>query len=638
MFLGLVAGKVAMPTQTRSSRSHGQQSRHANATYPSTGSAVAEGSVDLKLDDGKWASAMDCQPIETVDMLEMPETGYPNYSQPGDSVLVDALSVSLSVSQPACPGGDKAGLPSITTDSLKSSHAPVTSMHSDATQIITHATIEHHPVPEDKSDDVFIDVSDGTEDGWQQKTYKRKNTSPVKEVEPPKTRSRVDADVIQRTIYIKGTDYNIVRDAKAKPIQYNKQITEKFGAVEHVSLSKDNLRVICRNKTQKDNLLQCTELLGKPVIVSEPYCLSKSPSTSDGPNNSQSVSSGKLLKFVITGVDPEIDEQTIKENTGAIQVRRLKKRVEGELRNTTGVVLAYDSPPPPVVYLGFMGYHVHEYVPLPVRCDTCQLFGHTSRTCSRGQKCSRCGRGHSYDSCPVKDDVTHCRCVNCGGQHSAAYRGCPVYKQVKEAIKLTVSDKLSYRDALNQVKSSSTTIPTTIPPASTNNSIQTSQQTSQCETPHAVQRSEGENRVAPTKQTNSRRSTCVMNNAATQTEDNTSTQTDSNLHNDTAQTNTMIFNLSSVVFWLLRNIDIKTSEKDKLNDKKRIILDILQKLKPAKASTSEPSTSQADPSYTQPSARFQSGLAALIKGNVGKLLDIGQNTSSEPQQASRKAN
>ena len=66
----------------------------------------------------------------------------------------------------------------------------------------------------------------------------------------------------------------------------------------------------------------------------------------------------------------------------------------------------------------------------------------------------RCGERHSVTDCPVKDDLTQAVCVNCKGQHSAVFKGCRKYLEVSKALKISVTQKVSYRDALIKVKSS----------------------------------------------------------------------------------------------------------------------------------------------------------------------------------------
>lgn len=62
------------------------------------------------------------------------------------------------------------------------------------------------------------------------------------------------------------------------------------------------------------------------------------------------------------------------------------------------------------------------------QCHRCQRYGHGSDMCHNSVVCVRCARAHPTKNCTVPPGVGH-RCINCGGQHSANYRGCPIYKQ-----------------------------------------------------------------------------------------------------------------------------------------------------------------------------------------------------------------
>lgn len=58
---------------------------------------------------------------------------------------------------------------------------------------------------------------------------------------------------------------------------------------------------------------------------------------------------------------------------------------------------------------------------------------------------------HEYGKCD-KDAKT--RCCNCGGEHSAAFGGCPVQRQAREVQKYKIINQVSYADAVKKVKES----------------------------------------------------------------------------------------------------------------------------------------------------------------------------------------
>ena len=72
----------------------------------------------------------------------------------------------------------------------------------------------------------------------------------------------------------------------------------------------------------------------------------------------------------------------------------------------------------------------------PVQCTNCQEYGHTKSYCTLHPVCVACGGLHHTTLCSIKNkkDATLRKCANCGGNHTANYRGCSVYKDLKARI------------------------------------------------------------------------------------------------------------------------------------------------------------------------------------------------------------
>lgn len=78
-----------------------------------------------------------------------------------------------------------------------------------------------------------------------------------------------------------------------------------------------------------------------------------------------------------------------------------------------------------------------------VQCQRCQQFGHTRTYCVLPPVCVRCGQGHDNCVC-TKSPTDKPRCGLCNGEHTANYRGYPVYlktKGPKELSKKTLKTK-----------------------------------------------------------------------------------------------------------------------------------------------------------------------------------------------------
>lgn len=63
----------------------------------------------------------------------------------------------------------------------------------------------------------------------------------------------------------------------------------------------------------------------------------------------------------------------------------------------------------------------------PIQCKNCQRFNHSQANCQLQSRCVKCNKSHHYSKCKKSDDSDPI-CVNCGGPHTANYRGCQAFK------------------------------------------------------------------------------------------------------------------------------------------------------------------------------------------------------------------
>ncbi|KAJ8943554.1 hypothetical protein NQ314_009708 [Rhamnusium bicolor] len=92
---------------------------------------------------------------------------------------------------------------------------------------------------------------------------------------------------------------------------------------------------------------------------------------------------------------------------------------------------------------------VRPYIPAPLRCFNCQKFGHSKNSCDKEPTCV-CGKAlHVGTTCtePVN-------CVNCGGEHFARSKNCPIFKEEAAIQKIKVLEKVPYVEAKRKVKAS----------------------------------------------------------------------------------------------------------------------------------------------------------------------------------------
>ena len=84
---------------------------------------------------------------------------------------------------------------------------------------------------------------------------------------------------------------------------------------------------------------------------------------------------------------------------GVINVRRIKIRRDGTLRDTNTFVFTFNtSILPKQLKIAFLRVSVDPYIPNPLRCYACQVFGHHENKCHRKELCANCGQPkHSAD-------------------------------------------------------------------------------------------------------------------------------------------------------------------------------------------------------------------------------------------------
>jgi len=68
------------------------------------------------------------------------------------------------------------------------------------------------------------------------------------------------------------------------------------------------------------------------------------------------------------------------------------------------------------------------------QCQNCQRFNHTKNFCKLPPRCVKCPEQHHYSEC-TKDLNSPPTCVNCNENHPANYKGCKIYKQIKNHSK-----------------------------------------------------------------------------------------------------------------------------------------------------------------------------------------------------------
>lgn len=66
------------------------------------------------------------------------------------------------------------------------------------------------------------------------------------------------------------------------------------------------------------------------------------------------------------------------------------------------------------------------------QCTKCQRYNHTKKFCNHIPRCVKCAGEHHTLHCTQKNMGNNVKCVLCGENHPANYKGCTVYKQLQQ--------------------------------------------------------------------------------------------------------------------------------------------------------------------------------------------------------------
>lgn len=67
------------------------------------------------------------------------------------------------------------------------------------------------------------------------------------------------------------------------------------------------------------------------------------------------------------------------------------------------------------------------------QCTRCQRYNHTKNFCNLDPRCVRCTGQHHYSQCPLAKSVPP-KCVNCDENHTANFKGCSFYQDLKAKL------------------------------------------------------------------------------------------------------------------------------------------------------------------------------------------------------------
>lgn len=199
-------------------------------------------------------------------------------------------------------------------------------------------------------------------------------------------------------------------------------------------LASGDFLVEVEKETHSRNLRQAKSIVNIPISVI--------------PHKSLNTCKGIIrCREITTCSEDEILEGLC--DQGVNHVKRISVKRDGNLVNTHTYILEFNRPKlPETVKVAWLSIEVAEYIPNPLRCFNCQLYGHHKDRCSRSAVCGNCGESHDENPCPNPPF-----CINCKQAHPASDRKCPKWLLEREILAVRNRLKISHPEARKIVES-----------------------------------------------------------------------------------------------------------------------------------------------------------------------------------------
>ena len=119
-----------------------------------------------------------------------------------------------------------------------------------------------------------------------------------------------------------------------------------------------------------------------------------------------------------------------------------------------------------------------QYVPNPLRCYQCQVYGHRENKCSRQALCINGGMPEHCASCQCQRPA---KCVNCSGVYPANSKECPQWEKEKKILKIKCEQNISFPEARKQYQQfyQARTYASAVKPGTCNKSTETDNKSTQ---------------------------------------------------------------------------------------------------------------------------------------------------------------
>ena len=217
------------------------------------------------------------------------------------------------------------------------------------------------------------------------------------------------------------------------PFKANRDIVNACGSEPKIRPQDDGtLLVEVSSPEQSEKLLKMSSIAGRRVT-----CF---------PHPFHNQCRGVIYAPELLLLDTEEIQQELEEQNVA-KVVRMRKKVGDQVVPLATLILTFKTHRlPNVIKAGWLTFKVKPYIPSPLRCFYCQMFGHSIQKCRRKIKdepavCSNCGK-QAHGNCSEQPS-----CINCGEAHPSTSRNCIKFILEKEVQTIKVLEKISFKDA-----------------------------------------------------------------------------------------------------------------------------------------------------------------------------------------------
>lgn len=151
-------------------------------------------------------------------------------------------------------------------------------------------------------------------------------------------------------------------------------------------------------------------------------------------------------RSLTSATDEEIKEELKREK--CIAIKRVKKKLpDGTTIDTGTFFITFGTVKlPGRVTIGYSSVPVTPYVPNPIRCFKCQLYGHVASSCKREKLCVNCGQPEHVQQ--GEKCANPSKCINCGSkEHNSMARECPEFCYRKKIEEIKVYEEKNHFEA-----------------------------------------------------------------------------------------------------------------------------------------------------------------------------------------------